>query len=74
MDDKFEQTPNICTMRSMTNICKIPPRGNRGGSSASGVAISAGNGIVAGTTSMATSGGTTVVTSSSGNCTVYHHR
>jgi len=31
MDDKFEQTPNICTMRTMTNICKIPPKGNRGG-------------------------------------------
>lgn len=31
MDDRFEQTPNICTMRSMTNICKIPPKGNRGG-------------------------------------------
>lgn len=31
MNDKFEQTPTICTMRSMTNICKIPPKGNRGG-------------------------------------------
>ena len=31
MDDKFEQTPTICTMRSMTDICKIPPKGNRGG-------------------------------------------
>lgn len=31
MNDKFEQTPTICTMRSMTDICKIPPKGNRGG-------------------------------------------
>lgn len=31
MQDHFEQSPNICTMRAMTNICKIPPRGNRGG-------------------------------------------
>lgn len=31
MDDRFEQTPQICTMRAMTDICKIPPRGNRGG-------------------------------------------
>jgi len=31
MQDRFEDSPNICTMRAMTNICKIPPRGNRGG-------------------------------------------
>lgn len=31
MDDKFECAPNICTMRNMTDVCKIPPRGNRGG-------------------------------------------
>lgn len=31
MDDRFEQTPQICTMRAMTDICKIPPRGGRGG-------------------------------------------
>lgn len=31
MADKFEDSPNICTMRAMTNVCKIPPKGNRGG-------------------------------------------
>lgn len=31
MDDRFEQTPQICTMRAMTDVCKIPPRGGRGG-------------------------------------------
>ncbi len=31
MDDRFERAPNICTMRALTNICKIPPKGNRGG-------------------------------------------
>jgi DNA polymerase III epsilon subunit-like protein len=31
MADHFEESPNICTMRGMTDICKIPPRGNRGG-------------------------------------------
>jgi DNA polymerase III subunit epsilon len=31
MDDRFERAPNICTMRALTNICKIPPRGGRGG-------------------------------------------
>jgi DNA polymerase III epsilon subunit-like protein len=31
MQDRFEGSPNICTMRAMTDICKIPPRGNRGG-------------------------------------------
>jgi DNA polymerase-3 subunit epsilon len=29
--DRFEQAPNICTMRGMTDVCKIPPKGNRGG-------------------------------------------
>ncbi len=31
LDDKFESAPNICTLRAMTDICKIPPKGNRGG-------------------------------------------
>jgi DNA polymerase-3 subunit epsilon len=31
MDDRFESAPQICTMRAMTDVCKIPPRGNRGG-------------------------------------------
>jgi len=31
MQDRFEDSPNICTMRAMTDICKIPPKGNRGG-------------------------------------------
>lgn len=31
MDDRFEQTRQLCTMRAMTDICKIPPKGNRGG-------------------------------------------
>lgn len=31
MDDRFERAPNICTMRALTNICKIPPPGRRGG-------------------------------------------
>jgi DNA polymerase III subunit epsilon len=31
MRDRFEDSPNICTMRGMTDICKIPPRGGRGG-------------------------------------------
>lgn len=31
MDDRFERAPNICTMRGLTEVCKIPPRGNRGG-------------------------------------------
>jgi DNA polymerase III subunit epsilon len=30
MDDRFESAPQICTMRAMTDICKIPPRGGRG--------------------------------------------
>lgn len=29
--DLFEQTPNLCTMRALTDVCKIPPAGNRGG-------------------------------------------
>lgn len=31
MDDLFEKTPNICTMRSAVDVCKIPPNGGRGG-------------------------------------------
>lgn len=31
MDDRFENTMQICTMRGMTDVCKIPPRGGRGG-------------------------------------------
>ncbi len=31
MDDLFEKTPNVCTMRDGTAVCKIPPNGNRGG-------------------------------------------
>lgn len=31
MQDRFEDSPNICTMRAMTEVCKIPPKGNRGG-------------------------------------------
>jgi DNA polymerase III epsilon subunit-like protein len=31
MDDRFEHTLQLCTMRAMTDICKIPPKGNRGG-------------------------------------------
>lgn len=31
LPDMFEQTPNICTMRTLTDVCKIPPKGNRGG-------------------------------------------
>ena len=31
MNDRFEQTPTICTMRALTDICKIPPRSGRGG-------------------------------------------
>lgn len=30
MDDRFKETPNICTMRSMVKICKLPQEG-RGG-------------------------------------------
>lgn len=29
--DLFEQTRNICTMRALTDICRIPPNGGRGG-------------------------------------------
>lgn len=29
--DLFEETPNICTMRGLTDVCKIPPKGGRGG-------------------------------------------
>lgn len=31
LPDLFEQTPNLCTMRTLTDVCKIPPNGNRGG-------------------------------------------
>lgn len=31
LPDLFEQTRNICTMRALTNVCKIPPNGRRGG-------------------------------------------
>lgn len=31
MDDLFEKTPNICTMRGLTDVCCIPPNGGRGG-------------------------------------------
>lgn len=31
MPDLFEITKNICTMRALTDVCKIPPKGNRGG-------------------------------------------
>jgi DNA polymerase III epsilon subunit-like protein len=31
LDDRFEGAPNICTMRNMTDVCKIPPPGRRGG-------------------------------------------
>lgn len=30
LEDRFEQTPQLCTMRGMTDICKIPPVGGRG--------------------------------------------
>ena len=30
MDDRFEQTPNICTMRALTDICQIPKASGRG--------------------------------------------
>jgi len=30
-DDMFEKTRNICTMRALTDICRIPPTGGRGG-------------------------------------------
>lgn len=29
--DRFQQTMNVCTMRALTDVCKIPPNGNRGG-------------------------------------------
>jgi DNA polymerase III epsilon subunit-like protein len=31
LPDLFESTKNICTMRGLTDVCKIPPKGNRGG-------------------------------------------
>jgi DNA polymerase III epsilon subunit-like protein len=30
-DDLFELTRDICTMRGLTNVCRIPPAGGRGG-------------------------------------------
>lgn len=30
MDDRFERTPNICVMRALTNICKIPKANGKG--------------------------------------------
>jgi DNA polymerase III subunit epsilon len=29
--DLFEETKQICTMRALTDVCKIPPNGGRGG-------------------------------------------
>lgn len=31
LPDNFEETPNLCTMRGLTEVCKIPPHGRRGG-------------------------------------------
>jgi DNA polymerase III epsilon subunit-like protein len=31
LDDLFEKTRNICTMRALTDVCRIPPNGGRGG-------------------------------------------
>lgn len=31
LDDRYMQTRTLCTMRSSTDICQIPPNGNRGG-------------------------------------------
>lgn len=31
LDDRYMQTRTICTMRASTEICQIPPNGNRGG-------------------------------------------
>jgi DNA polymerase-3 subunit epsilon len=30
VDDRFEQTPNICTMRSLTMVCNIPKKNGKG--------------------------------------------
>ena len=30
MDDRFERTPNICVMRALTDICKIPKANGKG--------------------------------------------
>ena len=30
MDDRFERTPNICTMRALTDICQIPKASGKG--------------------------------------------
>ena len=31
MPDLFETTKNICTMRGLVEVCKIPPKGGKGG-------------------------------------------
>ena len=31
LSDLFEQTRSICTMRALTDVCRIPPNGGRGG-------------------------------------------
>lgn len=31
LPDLFDETKNICTMRTLTDVCKIPPNGRRGG-------------------------------------------
>lgn len=31
LDDRYMQTRTICTMLASTDLCKIPPHGNRGG-------------------------------------------
>ena len=31
LSDRFQITRNICTMRALTDVCRIPPTGNRGG-------------------------------------------
>ncbi len=30
MDDRFEQTKNICTMRASTEVCKVPKKNGKG--------------------------------------------
>lgn len=30
LDDRFDRTPNICTMRALTDVCQIPPKSGRG--------------------------------------------
>lgn len=31
LDDRYMQTRTLCTMRASTDLCQIPPNGNRGG-------------------------------------------